>query len=104
MAGRPQYARIIIEEQLVEKRIDQAVTKLPRLAEMWDGIKWRLARSPEKGQLIEIGSDYYGVKTSSWSPGGVPSITVLYRFDNEYVYIEGSKIDWPGTGESKNQR
>lgn len=97
MPDRGPYARTVIEEELVERRIEQAISKAPRLNEMWDGIKWRLARNPEKGQLLEVGNDYYAVKSITWAPGGVPSITVVYRFDDEYVYIEGSKINWPAT-------
>ncbi|MCI0400053.1 MAG: hypothetical protein L0Y67_03940 [Gammaproteobacteria bacterium] len=89
------YARTIIEAELVAKRIDEAAKKTENLADLYEyGIKWKIARRPDSGNKVSD-SDYYLAKSYSWAPGGVPSVTVLYRFDDNHVYIESSKIDWP---------
>lgn len=92
MAGNQPYARIIREEELVAKRIDKAIKRVSRLGEMYDGIKWWLARNPLSGTKVSD-SDHYIYKSYSWKPGGVPSITVLYKFDDDYIYIVRSRID-----------
>lgn len=89
------YARTIVEAELVVQRIEKACRRAPRLREMYEfGILWKIARRPTSGTRIDD-SKYYAAKTYSWAPGGVPTITVLYWFDDGHVYIESSKIDWP---------
>ena len=96
MQGRGSYARTIVESELVAARIDAAKERAPHLEELYErGIKWKIARKPESGHKVPENEGFYIAKTYSWRPGGVPSITVLYRFDDEHVYIESSKIDWP---------
>ena len=95
MQGGAPYARTIQESELVSKRIDEAVKREPNLHDLYEyGIKWKIARHPDAGTKVPD-SEYYIAKTFFWRPGGVPSITVLYKFDDQYVYIESSKIDWP---------
>lgn len=95
MPGRQPYARTIVESELVAQRIDNAMEKAPHLGELYErGLKWKLARSPASGNKIPE-TDFYYATTFTWSPGGVPSITVMYRFDDNNVYFESSKINWP---------
>lgn len=95
MHGRLPYARTIVESELCAQRIKKAIERAPLLEDLYErAIKWKLARSPESGYQVDD-SEYYIAKKYSWRPGGTPIITVLYRFDDEYVYIESSKIEWP---------
>ncbi len=66
------YARIIVEADLVAKRIDEATKKAPHLSELYElGIKWKLSRYPQSGTKVPD-SDYYIAKSHTWAPGGVP--------------------------------
>lgn len=88
--------RTIDEAELVKRRIDKAVEEAPRLYELYEGIKWKLARSPTTAaNVASLGNGWYMAKTCSWAPGGLPSITVLYKVGDHEVFIESSKIDWP---------
>ena len=85
--------RTIIEEKLVEARINQALEFYPRLAEVWDSLLWRLARDPECGMNQPGPGGWYALKTLPWRPGNVPSITLLYQVGAERRTIRSSKID-----------
>lgn len=90
------FARTIIESELVAKRIDSAAKEAPRLYELYEGIKWKLSRNPTGStNVVDLGDGWYMAKTYSWAPGGLPSITVLYRVNDHEVIIESSKIQWP---------
>jgi len=50
--------RTIIEEPLVEARINQAREFYPRLGEVWDTLLWRLARDPKCGMKQPVPGDW----------------------------------------------
>jgi hypothetical protein len=85
--------RTIIEESLVEARINQALTFYPRLNEVWDTLLWRLARDPTCGMKQPVPGDWYALKTLPWKAGNVPSITLLYQVTASTVTLRSSKID-----------
>jgi hypothetical protein len=64
----------IIEEKLVEARIDQALKIYPRLTEVWNAI------------LVHV-------KNPSWKAANVPSITILYQVADGVVILRSSRIE-----------
>jgi hypothetical protein len=87
--------RTIIEERLVEARINQARAFYPRLNEVWDMLLWRLARDPRCGQKQPVPGEWYALKTLPWKAGNVPSITLLYQIQGHTVILQSSRIELP---------
>ena len=85
--------RTIIEEPLVEARINQAREFYPRLSEVWDALLWRLARDPKCGMKQPVPGDWYALKTLPWRAGNVPSITILYQVANQTITLRSSKVE-----------
>jgi hypothetical protein len=85
--------RTIIEEKLVEARINQALNFYPRLAEVWDAILWRLARDPRCGTKQPGPGEWYPLKTLRWKAGNVPSIALLYRLSGDVITLRSSRIE-----------
>lgn len=85
--------RTIIEEKLVEARINQAREFYPRLAEVWDAVLWRLARDPRCGMKQPGPGEWYALKTLPWKAGNVPSITLLYQVSEHAITLRSSKIE-----------
>ena len=86
------FPRTIIEEKLVEARINQALKFYPRLTEVWDAILWRLARDPRCGTQQPGSGDWYALKTLPWKAANVPSIILLYQVTDGVVTLRSSRI------------
>lgn len=87
--------RTIIEQQLVSASIQRAKSEYPRIEEMFDGIKWALARNPIRGAVkIKSGETLIGyvIRTTSWRAGRVPSVTTTYRITENEIVIEGIAV------------
>ena len=87
--------RTIIEQPLVSASIQRAKGEFPRIEEMFDGIKWALARNPIRGAVkIKSGETVLGyvVRTTSWKAGRVPSIVATYQITENEIIIEGVAI------------
>lgn len=92
--NRPRL-RTIIEQLLVTARIKQSKEEYPRLEEMFEAIKWTLARNPLRGAVPISESEEivaYVIRTIPWKVGGVPSLNVLYQVTNDEVIIESLAI------------
>ena len=89
------HARTIVEENEVEEELARAEKKYPRIRSVWEfGWKWRLARNPEADAVLVDGtSDTFMIKTDpDFEHLGVPSMTILYRWTAEEVYILGLRV------------
>ena len=81
-------ARGIFESDGVAQTVDKAIEKQPRADDVFEAAKWFLARTPEKGIKIASGdTDFYIIKSPDWSDFNVPSITLIYSFDDNDVTI-----------------
>ena len=91
--SRPK-ARTIIEQPLVSKRLDNTVKEYPRLPEMFEAAKWRIAREPFRGatRVPDKKPMCYMIRTRPWKVGMVPSLTVLYRVTTSEVIIESLAV------------
>ena len=80
------FARTICESHDVEQAIAAARSHFPRIEEIIDGWKWRLAREPESGYRLPGHNPATYLMRSAGAPElGIPSITFLYRFDEDRV-------------------
>jgi hypothetical protein len=56
--------RTIREEELVERRIDEAINESLQLEEVYEGIKWKLAHSATTADNVVVQDDgFYSVTT-----------------------------------------
>lgn len=86
--------RTVVEEKPVSKLVDDAKQKYGRVDEVYNALQWRLAREPQSGVEIEVsGSKHSIIKSAEHNISGVPVITVLYRYDEDTVFILAIKID-----------
>lgn len=83
-------ARTIIEDEHVSADIDEATKRYPRCGDVWEALKWDLARVPDKG-AVQMGP-YWMKKSLGWAVTGVPVIAALYKFDETSVEIVGVRI------------
>lgn len=86
--GKPSAARTIVEEHFAAHVIDNAIKRYPRVAEVYEGWKWRLSHDPDIGFPVP-GSDppAFVLHTFPWRLDGVPELRLLYTFDATSVHI-----------------
>jgi hypothetical protein len=80
------FARTIVEEHAVRDAIDAAIDINPRTEDVWDALKWRLARDPipEEALILVNESDTvtYGVRTPDYRPL-FPVIRAVARYNKK---------------------
>jgi hypothetical protein len=71
------------------------VDQHPRLYEAIKALEWLLERNPEAGTALPLPyQDYWFIKTDDLSSTqNLPSIRLIYRFDDQTVYFWGIHID-----------
>lgn len=85
------FERTIIESHVAQKYIDNEIRKLPRLIDIYDGIKWRLARQPEVGYRVpRTEPPTYVVHSWHWN---IAAVVVAYHFNDDQVEILDIKIE-----------
>jgi hypothetical protein len=83
--------RTIREETAISKYFDENTLKYPRLSDVLDGLKWRLARKPESGTNIE--KNFYILASSDvFDIPNLPTLVLLYKFDSSTVDIIDARI------------
>lgn len=86
------HARTVVEDVRVTDTLTSLRANHPRIDDAWEGIKWRLARGPEEG--YEVVSGKYLMRFPSFvNIVDVPSLTVLYEFNNDQVRVFGLGVD-----------
>lgn len=86
---RLSFARTIARDYSVDAEIEQAQEKYSRIEDVWMGVQWDLARSPETGVALD---GFWLKKSPVWALEGVPIITALYTFDDNEVQVEAIRI------------
>ena len=82
------FAKSVVESNQAQEAIDTAMKTYPRLNQLYEGLKWRLARRPaESGVKISRLHNKYILKTLDWSSYGVPVVRVIYSFTDNEVEI-----------------
>ena len=77
--------RTVIPDHQVAFDLDAAKATYRRTDDAYQGLEWRLFRRPDHG--VQIGNGYYLYKQLGYPTLRIPTITVLYRFDDNEVLI-----------------
>lgn len=87
------HARTIREAEDIEPTLRAASEKYPRIEEVWEGWKWRLARGPQAGyKLPGATPTMYLIKSEGSETLQIPALTILYAFDDDHVDIHSVRI------------
>lgn len=91
--------RTVILSQEAQRTHDDALTAFPRFDEAYQGLEWRIARSPAqgaKGRYSEALGVYVClvVQEGNWI-AETPEIWVLYTFDDQEVLIHNLNVILP---------
>ena len=76
--------RDLSEERSVSEQLDALEKDCPQIADTWRALGWLLARTPEKGLVIDDKRPTMRVyRVSTFPP--LPDIVVAYTFDDKVV-------------------
>lgn len=90
------FARTVIETQYLSDKIDQVRSIYPRLNELIDALKWRLARQPEIGvQIPNTNPRKFILKSYNFQSSEIPVVIILYSYDDKNVYMESINFHDP---------
>ena len=84
-------ARTIIEDDEVAEWFSENIEAYPRLEDLIFALKWRLAHEPETGVPVP-GTNYYIAKTAPLWDVSVPTVRVLYDFNENEVTFRSAEI------------
>lgn len=79
----------IREDSPATAAYEAAILKWDRADDAWQGVTWTLARDPQTGDstpLTESG-DLRAYTSEGARSIGLPTLTVVYRFDQQYITI-----------------
>jgi hypothetical protein len=88
------FERTVVESHVAQRTVDAEIKWEPALADLYDGLKWRLARQPEVGYPIpRTNPPAYVIHSFHWKGlrGALP-IVVSYTFDADQVVIYGVRV------------
>ncbi|HSY03764.1 MAG TPA: hypothetical protein VK819_16495 [Acidobacteriaceae bacterium] len=78
--------RTVVEEQSVSEAVDKARNRYPRLGDVFEGMKWYLARAPERGEALDDVNWVY--RQDGDADEDVPDILTIYTFDADRVILK----------------
>jgi len=82
------HALTVVEEHAVSEQISKISERFSRAEDLYEALKWRLARKPHDGVPI-AGTPYFLIKTSD--PGdytpGVPIIRAMYSVSENEINV-----------------
>lgn len=90
------FAKTIVESDEVTEQLDELRQNFDRFDDIWTMLSWKLARDPESPTSYLIPNtnpDKYITKVADNDVEGVPSVTVLYSFDQDNLYIEAMRVE-----------
>lgn len=94
-----QLARSVVLEHSAAADLDRYELELPRFEEIWRGLEWLVARSPEKSRGDERdGKEYRLMARAGNALAGTPTIAIVYTFDEKEVTVYAIKA-WSKTAE-----
>lgn len=82
--------RAICEQESVTLSITRAKGQFKRIDEAYEGLQWRLSHDPFIGEEFEPG--FYVYKQAGLPSVGVPTLTVLYQFDEHTIDFRAIRI------------
>jgi len=85
------FARTVIESHVAASIIDNEIKRIPRLIDIYEGVKWRLAREPEIGYRVpRTTPPTYVVHSYHWR---IAAVIVAYHFNEDQVEILDVKVE-----------
>jgi hypothetical protein len=79
----------VVEAPGVTQLIATAIAADPRIAELWDGLVWLIARSGHKiGEPIDFQGRQHRIYKTLPTRSGVPSLRVVYLHDIDRFVIK----------------
>lgn len=87
--------RKIVYDSTVEATLERALDEHERLYEVMRFFEWLLERSPDSGhaeQMPPPNDDVWLIRTEDTPLTGVPSVRLLYTFDDEKVVFIGAQV------------
>jgi len=89
----PKKLRTIIEQPLVEARVDWAKNEHPYFDEYFEeGLKWWLARKALTGKRVPGLKDQFVVEARPWLPRRIPAVRLLYSVSDNDSTIESMAV------------
>lgn len=89
-------ARTIIEEPAVSKEVDKLCKEYSRFEDMYEAIKWLLARRCHKVERLtkEIGGvEYCLYRVAGDVVAGTPDVVLVYVYDDDEVNLLGIRAE-----------
>ena len=84
------FARTVVESHVAAHIIDTEIKRIPRLYDIYEGIKWRLARQPEIGYRVpRTDPETYVIHSYHWR---IAAVVVAYHFTEDQVEILDVKV------------
>ena len=85
----------VVESPKVTELIEQAIAADPRIAELWDGLTWLVARSGHKiGEPISFQGKIHRIYKTLPTKSGLPSLRIVYFHDVERFTIKILSISY----------
>ena len=87
--------REIVLTEFAAKSVKDLTKKYTRFEKQWNGLKWILQRTPEKGQplrLENIGGVYYAMRKYGDPTCDLVEVIALYTYDEKEIKIYGVKV------------
>ena len=84
--------RGVREVPAVQAAADDAFERWVRAEDAWDSVKWLLARDPTIGDPLSEGGRARTFTYDGAIASGMPTIAVLYEFDDQHVTIVSAKF------------
>lgn len=79
----------IVEAPAVTALIDDAIARDPRVAELWEGLKWLLARSGHKiGEPLKFQGKTHRIYKTRPTRSGLPALRIVYLHDVDRFVIK----------------
>lgn len=83
----------IVESLAVTTLIEDAIARDPRIAELWDGLIWLLARSGHKiGEPLKFQGKTHRIYKTLPTRSGLPSLRVVYLHDVDRFVIKALSV------------
>ena len=91
--------RSVVESPEAQDAADEAFEVWARAEEAWDAIKWALARDPTVGEPLAEGGSVRVLTFEGAFAYDMPTIVVLYEYDEQRVVIKAAKFEVPRSGQ-----
>lgn len=87
-------ARTVILEIAAQEELDDQIKRINRIADVYSGLEWRVARNPEAGVLIPRSKPMqYLIKSLAFNFPVPLVLTLGYHFTDELVTISLVIVD-----------